>query len=63
METYLVIGMIFASFFVSILQAFLGSLFAMTLELIGVAMGGENIDDNLLIPLVAGTIMHLINLI
>lgn len=59
----IVVGMIFASFFVSILQAFLGSLFAMTLELIGIAMGGENIDDNFIIPLVAGTIMHLISFV
>lgn len=52
-------GMVFATFLVPIWLSFIGSLFAMILELIGVRMGGNEIDDNLLIPLVSGTIMHL----
>ena len=56
-------GTIAASVFVSFWLAFLGSLFAMSLELAGLAMAEKEIDDNLLIPLIAGTIMHLLILI
>ena len=56
----IIIGTLFASFFISPLVAFFGSFFAMILELAGIAMGNTQIDDNLIIPLVAGTVMHII---
>lgn len=57
----ILVGTIVASLFVNPLIAFVGSLFAMIAELIGVIIGNLNIDDNLLIPLVSGTIMHLLS--
>ena len=52
--------MTFACFFVSPLVAFAGAFVAMFIESVEVAMAGETIDDNLLIPLVAGTVMYFI---
>ena len=51
-------GTIFASFFIPFYIALIGAFFAMFLEIIEVSMAGKSIDDNLLIPLVAGTAMH-----
>jgi len=56
-------GTFFASFFVPLWLAFIGSLFGMIAELMGMRMAEQEIDDNIIIPLVAGTIMHLISLI
>ena len=56
------IGTLFASFFVSPILAFLGAGIAMFLEAVEIAMADKTIDDNLLIPLASGTIMHLIGL-
>ena len=50
----------FASFFVSPLLAFAGAFIAMFIESVEIAMAGETIDDNLLIPLVAGTVMYFV---
>lgn len=55
-----IIGAFFASFFVSWPLAIIGATFAMFTEFAGLAMAGENIDDNLFIPLVAGTVMLLL---
>tara|TARA_Y100000310_G_scaffold213611_1_gene214559 strand:+ start:4450 stop:5040 length:591 start_codon:yes stop_codon:yes gene_type:complete len=54
------IGGGFASFFIHPLLAFSGAFIAMFLESVELAMAGETIDDNLLIPLVAGTVMYFI---
>lgn len=53
-------GALFSLFFVHPLVGFAGSLIAMIVELMGFAVGNQAIDDNLLIPLVAGTVMHLL---
>jgi dolichol kinase len=53
-------GTIFASFFVNPLLAFTASLVAMVFELVGIKLAEAEIDDNLLIPLVAGTTIFLI---
>lgn len=53
-------GTLFASFFIHPFLALVGSAAAMLLELAGIKMGKEEIDDNLLIPLVAGTTMFLV---
>jgi dolichol kinase len=59
----IIVGFIMASFFISPLLAFTGSFFAMMLELAGIRMAGEKVDDNLLIPIVSGTIIYLLTLI
>jgi dolichol kinase len=56
----IIAGTLFSSFFVPIWLSFIGSLFAMLFELAGMKMAGESIDDNLLIPLIAGTSMFLV---
>ena len=58
----IIVGSILAGFFVSIFVAFLGCFVAMFVEAAEIAMGGEKVDDNLFIPLVAGTVMHLLRL-
>ena len=57
----IIIGSLVASFFVPIYIAFAGCFVAMFIEAVEIAMGGVTIDDNLLIPLVAGTVMHLVS--
>ena len=54
----IIVGTIFASFFVPIYLALIGAFFAMFFEVLEIAMAGQTIDDNLLIPLVAGTAMY-----
>ena len=54
-------GTFFASFFVHPLLAFAGSFAAMFLEAVEIAMAGKTVDDNLIIPLVAGTIIYLLS--
>jgi len=61
--TGILFGTFFASFFVPLWLAFVGSLFGMIAELAGMRMAEQEIDDNIVIPLVAGTIMHLVSLI
>ncbi len=57
----IITGTIFALFFVPVWLAFAASFAAMFFELLGIKLAEEEIDDNLLIPLVAGTTMFLIN--
>jgi len=54
----IIIGTIFSCFFVHVYLALIGAFFAMLLETLEIAVAGQTIDDNLLIPLVAGTVMH-----
>lgn len=56
----IITGTLFASFFVPIWLAFAASFAAMFFELLGIKLAEEEIDDNLLIPLVSGTTMFLI---
>jgi dolichol kinase len=57
-----IIGFIAAAFFVSLTEAFIASLIAMIAEVVEFKMNDDEIDDNLIIPLVAGTVIHLIRL-
>ncbi len=53
-------GFFGALFFVPLLQAFFGSFVAMIIEAVEFKMSESPVDDNLLIPLVAGTVIYLI---
>lgn len=53
-------GFLGAIFFVPFPEAFLGSLGAMIAEVLEFEMNGKSIDDNLIVPLVAGTVMFLV---
>lgn len=55
-----VIAGIIASFFVKPLYAFIASFIAMGAEFISLKLGEDNVDDNIIIPLVAGTILYLL---
>ncbi len=56
------VGFFFASFFVNPWIAFAGAFVAMFLEYVEIAMAEQTLDDNLLIPLVAGSVMKLLSL-
>ena len=53
-------GFVGALLFVPIPEAFLGSLGAMIAEVIEIELNQNQLDDNLVIPLIAGTIMTLL---
>ena len=53
-------GFIGSLFFVNITEGFFSSLVAMFIEGVGVKLGVSDLDDNLIIPLVAGTVIYLI---
>jgi len=55
-------GFLGAMLFVSPLPAFLASFGAMTAEAIELRMNNKIIDDNIIVPLVAGTIIHLMRI-
>jgi len=55
-----VAGALAAALFVPFPEAFLGSLAAMLLEVVKIDFNDLTLDDNLIVPLVAGTIMVLI---
>ncbi|MEI6058262.1 MAG: hypothetical protein WCP89_00670 [archaeon] len=57
-----IVGFLFASFFVNPFIAFAGAFIAMFLESVEIAMAEQTLDDNLLIPLVAGSVMKLLSL-
>ncbi|MBI2671388.1 hypothetical protein HYX16_00470 [Candidatus Woesearchaeota archaeon] len=46
-------------FFVNIIEAFFASLMAMFIEGAGFKIGVSDVDDNLIVPLVAGTVIYL----
>jgi len=48
-----------ALFFVNIIEAFFASLIAMVVEGAGFKIGVSDVDDNLIVPLVAGTVIYL----
>jgi len=56
----MLVATIFASFFVPLLYALIASVSAMLAETISFKLEGDNVDDNLIIPLVAGTILYLL---
>jgi dolichol kinase len=55
-------GFIGAMFFVSPLYALLASFGAMTAEAVEIKMNERIVDDNITVPLVAGTVMHLLRI-
>ena len=55
-------GFLGAMLFVSPLFAFLASFGAMTAEAVELKMNNKIIDDNIIVPLVAGTIIHLMRM-
>lgn len=56
----IIAGTIASSFFVGFLNAFIASFGAMLAEAISFKLGIENVDDNIIVPLVAGTILYLL---
>ncbi|MEK6852989.1 MAG: hypothetical protein AABX59_03860 [Nanoarchaeota archaeon] len=56
----IVVGAIVASFFVNIISALAASALAMIAENISVKLQGEEVDDNIIIPVVAGTVLHIL---
>ncbi len=57
-----VAGALAAAMFVPFPEAFLGSLAAMLLEVVKIDFNDLTLDDNLIVPLVAGTVMVLIRM-
>ena len=55
-------GFIGAVFFVSIPLAFIASFGAMIAEVIQIDLNGNSLDDNIVVPLIAGTIMFLLRM-
>lgn len=55
-----VAGFIGAAIFVPIPEAFLGSLGAMIAEVVRIDLNETTLDDNMIVPLVAGTVMYLV---
>lgn len=53
------VGSLVAMLFVSPLLSIIGSFAAMLFEAVRFEVSGERIDDNLLVPLIAGTFMYL----
>jgi dolichol kinase len=56
----LIAGTLAASFFISPLNALVAAVFAAIMESIAIFLGSDQVDDNIIIPLSAGTILYLI---
>ena len=56
------IGFLGAAIFVPFSQAFLGSFAAMIAEVIEIDFNQTTLDDNMIVPLVAGTVMYLVKI-
>ncbi|MBI2102932.1 hypothetical protein HYT55_03780 [Candidatus Woesearchaeota archaeon] len=54
------VGFLAAAIFVPLSQAFLGSFAAMIAEVIEIDFNQKPVDDNVVVPLVAGTVMYLL---
>lgn len=57
----IIIGTFFSSFFVNFVLAFLACIASMTAEYLEFKIANNTIDDNLVIPLVAATTIHLLS--
>lgn len=57
-----VAGLIGAVFFVPFTEALIGSFIAMIAEVIEFDLNGKPLDDNLIVPLVAGTIIYILRM-
>ena len=58
-----IFGFIGALVFLPWLEAFFASLVAMIIEAIEIKIGNQQVDDNLIVPLVAGAVVWTIRLI
>lgn len=58
----IIVGTLAALFFVNFIEAFLACLVAMLAEYLEFKIANNTIDDNLIIPLVAGTTIYLLRL-
>ncbi len=56
-----IVGFLGAAIFVPFSQAFLGSFAAMIAEVIEIDFNQQPLDDNMVVPLVAGTVMYLVS--
>ncbi len=56
----IIVGTIAASFFVSWIMAFIASAVSMLAEALSFKLQEEDVDDNVIIPLVAGTVIFLL---
>lgn len=56
----IIAGTIAAAFFVSVIHAFLASAAAMIAEVLSLKLQEEEVDDNITIPLIAGTVIFLL---
>lgn len=56
----LILTLLIKNFSVGLLAAFLGSLVAMSIEALELKLGGGEVDDNIIVPLVSGTVIYLI---
>ncbi len=56
-----IVGTFFAAFFVPLLYAFTAALFAMVAEVIAIRLGQDSVDDNVIVPFVAGMVIFLIS--
>jgi len=54
------LGTLAASFFITLIQALIASLFAAIVESLTIFLGSDRVDDNIIIPLAVGTILYLI---
>lgn len=54
------VGFLGAWLFVPFVEAVLGSLIAMMAEVMQIDLNNRQVDDNLIVPLVAGTVMLLV---
>ena len=56
----IIVAFVSASFFVSYIEAFFAAAISMIAEALIIKLGGDNVDDNLIIPMASGTTMNLI---
>ena len=56
------IGSLIASTFVEPILAIFGSLIAMIFESVSIKVSEERVDDNLIVPLIAGTMMYILRI-
>jgi len=55
-------GFVGAALFVGLIEAFLASFAAMVVEVVDIDLNGQSVNDNLLVPLTAGTVIFLLRM-
>jgi dolichol kinase len=56
-------GLVGAVFFVPFTEALMGSFVAMIAEVVEFDLNGKPLDDNLIVPLVAGTVIYIVRMV